>query len=191
MDSLYKRGLNSIESKKWLDATIDFEILQNLNRNYRNSDSLLSFAKLKLHEENTAKIPQGSTSSPLSYFFLGVTAIFILPVIGFVFSPDVRAQYYLIRKDYYAAASIYEKIISRNATRKKVYPKLAHIYLLSGRVDKTAIQVYKKALQLSMNNNQRDKIASLVMQKYLQEGHSDKDAIEVLEKVLKQEVVKS
>ncbi len=143
-----------------------------------------------MHRQNTAKIPATPNKNPLSYFFLGISAIIILPLLGFIISPDMRAQYYLVRKDYYAAAAIYEKIISRNPTRKKIYPKLAHIYLLSGRVDKAAIHVYKRALQLSINTNQRNKIASLVMQKYLQDGHSDNDAIEVLEKVLKQEVVR-
>ncbi|KAA3616093.1 MAG: tetratricopeptide repeat protein [Calditrichaeota bacterium] len=190
VDSLFRRGKIAFENKNWLDATIDFEVLQNLNRNYKGADSLLTQARAELHKQNTAKIPKISRNHSVSYFFIGLTTIFLVPLFGFVFLPEVRAHYYLIRKDFYAASRIYEKIIARNPTKMKVYPKLAQIYLLSGRVDKTAIHVYKRALHLSIDTNQRDEIASLVMQKSLQEGHSDNDAIEVLEKVLKHEVVK-
>ncbi len=38
IDSLYTRALTAFNEKNWLDATIDFEVLQNLHRDYKGSD---------------------------------------------------------------------------------------------------------------------------------------------------------
>ena len=114
-----------------------------------------------------------------------VAALFALPIIGIVtLSPIARARIYLLRGKYDRAATIYEKLLLRNPARATLYPQLASIYLLSGRTDEKAMQVYQKVLQLNLSTRQREKINSIVAQNYLTRGSKDDDAIEVLESEL-------
>jgi tetratricopeptide (TPR) repeat protein len=101
-----------------------------------------------------------------------------------IFSPGVRARYYLFRGDYAAAVEIYEKSLDRHPKRVKLYAALANLYLMLGRRDERALEVYKMALRLNMAMEKREEMNSIVAHNYLSEGRTDSEAIQVLESEL-------
>lgn len=128
--------------------------------------------------------PQPSLLYPIG----AVIAVILLPALGFLFfSPEKRANYYLWRKNYPAAASIFEKMLERHPKKAGLYAPLAELYLLLGRNDERALKVYKTVLHLNLPTRRRDEINAALAQKYLAEGRTDSDVIEVLENALKVE----
>ena len=97
-----------------------------------------------------------------------------------------RARLYMLRGNYAAAALIYENALTKNPGKLKLYPKLAHIYLLSGRNDETAIKVFKTVLKLNLETNERNEMHTIV-RNYLHAGRTDDDAIAALENALRSE----
>jgi len=117
-----------------------------------------------------------------------VMMMVLLPALGIVFfAPTARANYYLWRKNYPAAARTFEKLLQRHPQKASLYTPLAELYLRLGRNDERALKVYQTVLQLNLPTRRRDEINAILAQKYLAEGRTDSDAIEVLENALKME----
>jgi len=120
---------------------------------------------------------------------IGVAATIILvPLLGLMFfSPTTRANFYLWRKNYPAAARIFENMLKRHPKKAYLYAPLAELYLRLGRNDERALKVYQTVLQLNLPTRRRDELNAVLAQKYLAEGRTDSDVIEVLEMALKVE----
>ncbi len=94
-----------------------------------------------------------------------VTALVVLPFSGvFPHSDQVRAQVFLFLRDFNRAASIYEKLLQQNPQATGLYPRLAEIYLRTGRSDGNALKVYESILQMSLATRNWDRISSIVAQ---------------------------
>ena len=120
---------------------------------------------------------------------LGVTVTIVLvPLFGLMFlAPTARANFYLWRRNYPAAARTLEKLLERHPKRAGLYGPLAELYLQLGRNDERALRVYQTVLRLNLPTRRRDEINTLLAQKYLAEGRTDSEVIEVLENALKVE----
>ncbi len=119
----------------------------------------------------------GAVMVLLVFFVLGLLAL----------SPVARARMLLFRGRYNAAARIYESALMRQPGRLKLYPPLAHTYLLMGRRDQDAMRIYRMILQFNLASGHRDEINTVVAQKYLTEGRTDDEAVGILEQALKVE----
>lgn len=124
-----------------------------------------------------------------SLYPLGVTVTIVLvPLFGLMFlAPTARANFYLWRRNYPAAARTLEKLLERHPKRAGLYGPLAELYLQLGRNDERALRVYQTVLRLNLPTRRRDEINTLLAQKYLAEGRTDSEVIEVLENALKVE----
>lgn len=155
---------------------------------------VLAIAAQVAQVDSTMRWPLSAALTPArndkyAVYFGGVLAAFVLlPLLGvFVFSPMSRANYHLWRKNYLAAAQIFEKLLARHPQRAHLYTPLAESYLQLGRNDERAVKVYKTVTQLNLPTRKRDEINAVLAQKYLAEGRTDPEVIEVLENALKVE----
>jgi len=124
----------------------------------------------------------------LLYPIGAVATIILVPLLGLMFfSPTARANFYLWRKNYPAAARAFEKLLERNPKRAGLYVSLAELYLQLGRNDERSLRVYQTVLRLNLPTRRRDEINTILAQKYIAEGRTDSDVIEVLENALKVE----
>jgi len=192
LDSLYQEAVAAHTRGDYAPAAATYEKLQAAQANYRDVAERLSQARASLARQEMTNTAPGSTASSgmlESLYLPGVIAVcIIVPLFGIVmFSPTVKARFYLLKGDYLAAAKIYEKVLARNPQRVRLYPPLANLYLLMGRHDEHALKVYKTILQLNLSTNNRDEITATVGQHYLSEGRTDSDALDVLENLLKTE----
>ncbi len=186
IDSLYQIGVAAAEAKDWLQAVVNFEKVRMLQSDYNDVSNRLAEARANLGLAASGEKVAPTSNVPA--YVGGAAALLVLPLLGFaMFSPAARARFQLFRGNYLAAAQIYEKALTRQPRKVKLYPALANIYLILGRNDENAIKVYKTILQLNLNTHNRDEISTIVAQNYLIEGRTDSDAIEVLESALKAE----
>ncbi len=124
----------------------------------------------------------------LLYSIGAVVTLILLPALGLlVFSPEKRANYYLWRKNYPAAAKLLERMLERHPKKAGLYAPLAELYLRLGRDDERALKVYQTVLRLNLPTRRREEINAALAQKYLAEGRTDSEVIEVLENALKVE----
>lgn len=189
LDSLYTEALILMDGKDWIQAIVYLEKLRLIKADYRDVDNLLVEARANLSKNNALQISQPAIVSDSSLLLIGggLIALVFLPFIGVVlFSPMARARLYLLRANYTAAALIYENALMKNPGKLKLYPKLAHIYLLSGRNDENAINLFKTVLKLNIDTNERNEMNSIV-RNYLKAGNTEEDAIAVLERALRTE----
>jgi len=191
LDSLYQEALIFQEKADWMQAVVAFEKIQLLQPDYRDVAGRLAQARMNLNLTKTPAKNQRQADSDMSstlYVAGAAAALLVLPLLGLVvFSPAARARFYLLKGDYAGAAALYEKALTNNPQRVKLYPTLANIYLLMGRHDERALKVYKTILQLNLATKNREEITATVGQHYLSEGRTDSDAIDVLENLLKVE----
>jgi tetratricopeptide (TPR) repeat protein len=186
IDSLYQLGVTAAKAEDWLQAVVNFEKVRMLQTDYNDVTDRLAEARanLALATNGEKAAPSGNISTLVG----GAAALLVLPLLGFaMFSPAARARFQLFRGNYLAAAQIYEKALTRQPKKLKLYPALANVYLILGRNDENAMKVYKTILQLNLNTRNRDEMSTIVAQNYLTEGRTDSDAIEVLESALKAE----
>jgi tetratricopeptide (TPR) repeat protein len=190
LDSLYTEALILMDNKDWMQAIVHLEKLRLIKSDYRDVEALLVETRANLSKNDALPIsrPEASNSSNLVLIGGGILAMIFLPLIGFVLlSPMARARIYLLQGNYTAAALIYENALMRNPGKLKLYPRLAHIYLLSGRNDDNAIKIFRTVLKLNLETNERHEMNSIV-RNYLKAGRpEDEDAISVLESALKAE----
>lgn len=190
VDSLRKTALAARQENDWVRVVVSLELLQTLEPDDENVKQQLQQAQAKLQNENSKNTDDLSMENKGRFAMIGgiLIAILVIPVIGLlIFSPTTRARIQLLRGNYTNAGLIYEKILTRNPDRVKLYPTLANIYLLSGRQDPTAINVYKTVLRLNLPIPDRDRIQSMLAQKYVTGATNGEDAIDVLEQELQKE----
>jgi tetratricopeptide (TPR) repeat protein len=127
-----------------------------------------------------------SNSRNFFYAAGAILALLVFFVLGLLASsPVARARLLLLRGRYPEAARIYESAVMRQPGRLKLYPPLAHTYLLMGRRDQDAMRIYRMILQFNLASGHRDEINAVVAQKYLTEGRTDDEAVGILEQALK------
>jgi tetratricopeptide (TPR) repeat protein len=189
VEQFYQDGLSALKNADYVNAFVNFKSVEMLSPNYKDTGNHLKEAKSKL-SEMTPRAPARSLAGDIA--LAGVVALaIILPVLGVLTgSPGARARLYLLQGDYGKAATIYERLLSKNPTRLKLYPVLANIYLLEGRTDETAIKVFKMILQMNLLSHRRDDINAIVAHRFLAEGRKDQDAINVMEDALQVEMRK-
>jgi tetratricopeptide (TPR) repeat protein len=193
LDSLYREGIAANEQTDWLQALISFEKLHLLQPGYRDVADQLNRVRENIGHAKlpTLRTAPGKTSNKSFGTGTMLAAGFVLFVIGFiVISPTSRMAFHMWRKNYLAAAGVFEKLLERHPQKIQHYAPLAELYLRLGRNDERALKVYKTVLQLNLATRKRDEINALVAQNYLNEGRMDTDAIEVLEVALKSEMRK-
>ena len=108
-----------------------------------------------------------------------------------VLSPTACARWHLFRRNYAAAAEIYEWLVARHPGRLKLYSTLAEIYLLLPRNDEQALKVFRKVLQFNLDTPNREEIDTIVVQSYLKDGSADAEAVTILENALRAEYRKN
>jgi tetratricopeptide (TPR) repeat protein len=166
-DSLYTSALSAASQGDWMQAVAALERLETLQPDYR--DVVERLAQARAHLNRGASGPVAPAGNSTSLQIGGALAAFVmLSLLGAViFSPTVRARYYLWRHDHAAAAQIYESMLHRHPSRVKYYSTLAYIYLLQGRRDEQAVKVYQIVLQLNLHVHNREEINSIMSQNSL------------------------
>jgi tetratricopeptide (TPR) repeat protein len=191
LDSLHQAALSDQVKGEWAQAVATLEKIQALQADYRDVAGRLAQAREKLNAtaSSVAAAPTPAAGRSSSWYVAGVLMAAIgLPLLGLIMlSPSVRARYHVMRSDYAAAVTIYERVLARHPRQTKLYPVLANLYLLLNRHDEQAMKIYKMVLQLNVPTRNREQINSIVAQNFLNEGRTDSDAIEVLENKLKTE----
>jgi len=199
LDSLYQSALAAMEKEDWRQAAFNLEKIQILQPNYREVIDLFARTRVNLASAGKPEVsaePQKNTGP--NVFVGGAIAAFgafialiVLPFIGVILiSPTARVHYHIFRGQYAEAAKIYEKLLVRRPSRKKLYPALANLYLRLGRRDEAALKIYEMALQFNLADHNREEINSIVSNNYLTKGRTDASVIEVLENALKAERLK-
>ncbi|MFQ5628679.1 MAG: tetratricopeptide repeat protein [bacterium] len=189
IDSLRQSAQAAMQKKDWGQAVASLEVLQILVPGDLEVIQQLSQARAQMQMNSSGKAGVEQTSMG-DYLAVGgaVAAFLILPMVGLlILSPTTRARVYLLRGNYAAAYTIYEKLLARNPGNVKLYPTLANIYMLSGRQDERAMKVFKTVLQLNLPVQNRERIHSILAQQYVTGETTDGDAIDVLEKELQKE----
>ncbi|MDZ7267950.1 MAG: tetratricopeptide repeat protein [candidate division KSB1 bacterium] len=116
-------------------------------------------------EEQEAVVAAGLNWGMILLVAAIITALVVLPFSGvFPYSDQVRAQAFLLLRDFNRAASIYEKLLEQNPRATGLYSRLAEIYLRAGRTDGNALKVYESVLQMSLPTPNWDRISSIVAQ---------------------------
>lgn len=189
-DSLYQAGVRAYGQGEWLQAVVNFEKLQLIAPTNVEFNSRLALAWEKLLHTQTSAANQDTHERrlPVGMALASIIAVSLFCFIGF--RPTARARFELWRGHEQAAAAIYEKLLTQNPQRIKLYAPLADIYLRLGRNDERALKVYKSVVHFNLATARRDEINGIVAQKYLTEGRMDTDAIEVLEGALQSEMRK-
>jgi len=194
VDSLYQSAMALIDQKDWMQAVVTLEKINVLQPNYHDVVDHLAHARAMLKTSGSESAERNARAERSSSLFVGglITAVVLVPLLGFmVFSPITRARIYLFLGNYAAAMRIYENMLTRRPDHLKLFPglaaALANYYLLSGRRDERAMQVYKMVLQSNLETDRREDIQSIVTQQYLAEGKKESDAIRMLEDSLKVE----
>jgi tetratricopeptide (TPR) repeat protein len=187
LDSLYQMALAAEQRGEWKQAVLTWEEIHFHQPGYRDIKARLTEARTHLNQAVAAETaePPGRASKTPIYLAGIIGAMVVLATI--VLLPANHARWHLLRRNYAAAAAVYEKLVSHHPKRLKFYPPLADIYLLLGREDDRALKIYRTVLQLNLPSQNYDRINSIVAKRFLNERRTDTDAIEVLEKALKNE----
>lgn len=183
IDSLYQKGVFALQSENWLNAVVLFEKVDALMPGYKDAGKKLLEANLNFNNTNLDKEDTNQPNLILitSMVFLSL----LIPVAGvLIFSPTLKARMYLIKGKYNDAALLLEQIIKKKPEKLKLYPLLAHIYLLEDRQDETALKIYEMILKLNISTPKRTQINSIVANHYLKLGKNDSNAINIMEKEL-------
>lgn len=151
LDSLYQLVRGAIARGDWSGALFDLHKIRMLQSRYRDVDQLFAEARAKLLEKAEAHDTISlNRPTPL---LIGGFAVVVLAglMLGFLFlSPVGRARMQRWRGNDNVAALIYESLLARRPSRMKLYPAVAEIYLKMNRCDETALQIYRRVLELNL-----------------------------------------
>ena len=192
LEHLYSRAENEIKIKNWRRAIVELEKIQITQKGYRSVDTLLTYCKKQLFGlDEPEQKPEKEAGSRMALAFV-ISCIVLVPFLGYIaISPAVKVRLYLARKNFAAAAAIYEHILEKHPNRIRVLPMLANIYLMAGRKDDQAIKIYKMIMQLNLIPEHQPQISSILTQNYLTERQTtDADGIHLLEEALASEYKK-
>jgi tetratricopeptide (TPR) repeat protein len=203
IDSLYDAGIFALQNGNWSDAVRSLQEVTEIDERYKDVANHLADARFNLQRSqrdvaNTepAQEPdateQGQARKGIFLLTSATVSMIVLPLVGMViFSPMTRARLYLIKGNYEKAAAVYLRLLQKRPDRIALYARLAKLYLLEGRRDDVAMQVYESVLKLDIFTEQRPQINSIVAQHYLAQGRTDEKAIEVMERELTASISKS
>jgi len=177
VETLYSEAQAAMVQQDWMQAVIRLETVQVLQPNYRDVIELLVQSRVKLglaSQQNAASEEPGNGMAVAGI----VIAAIVLPLLGIAaFSSTFRARYYLLRGNHGAAARIFERLLAKHPERAKLNSTLvntlSNYYLLSGRTDNRALEIYETAQQsrsagVSPRKEEMDNILK-------QHGHADEE----------------
>ncbi len=188
LDSLYQAALATEQRGDWMQAVLAWEALHFHQPDYRDLKTRLAAARAQIEQPAPVeKAASARRAGNISFYYLaGMSGL--MAVLSMLFLlPINHARWHMFRRNYPAAAKVYEKLLTRQPKRVGLYPRLADIYLMQGREDDHALKVFRMVAQLNLATPNRDRIDAIVTQKFLSEGRTDSDAIEIFEKALKHE----
>jgi tetratricopeptide (TPR) repeat protein len=190
VESLYTEAQAAIARQDWMQAVIRLETIQVLQPNHRDVIDLLVQARVKLSLASQ-QVGDKQEGSWLVTAGIALAAI-VLPLLGMAaLSSTFRARYYLLRGNHAAAAHIFEKLLAKHPERAKLNPTLvntlSNYYLLSGRTDDRALDIYETAQQSrSAGTSQRQEELDSILKKHGRpQGEQHEDAFTRLENRLK------
>ncbi|MFQ5864300.1 MAG: tetratricopeptide repeat protein [bacterium] len=186
IEETYQEGVLALQNGDWRQAVLAFEKVILLDPDYKDTQNRIADAQFNLTKSNLSQMPSDERKSPNTIRMIGGTISgLVLLIFGMlIFSPATRARLYLLQGKYHKAAYIYERLLSKDPARVKLYPLLANIYLIEHRQDERALNVYERALRLHPNIQNKEEINSILANHYLAEGRIDANAIQILEREL-------
>ncbi len=166
LDSLYQAARAAIAAGNWDEAVLNLQKIRMQQENYRDVDQLFAAARSRMLEASAATHAPTSISlnrpSPLVIGGLALGAAVFFAIGFFFFSPTVRARYQSRRGNHEAAAMIYESLLAQRPSRLKLYSRLAEVYLKLERRDETALQIYRRVLELDLPSAHRADMNAIV-----------------------------
>ncbi|MGH7496310.1 MAG: tetratricopeptide repeat protein [bacterium] len=170
VETLYAEAQAAIAKQDWMQAVIRLETIQVLRPNHRDVIDLLVQARVKLSLASQSPTEERG-SNWLVMAGIALAAI-VLPILGMAaFSSTFRARYYLLRGNHAAAAGIFEELLAKHPERAKLNPTLvntlSNYYLLSGRTDDRALEIYETAqLSRSAGNSPRQEELDYILKQH-------------------------
>jgi len=189
VQALYDEALGAAAKADWMRAVVNLETIHLLQPNYRDVVDRLAEARAHLSVE-AAAANGGKQNAPASLnLALVLTAVVVLPLLGLLFfSPTMRARYHLLRGNHAAVARIYESMLAKNPQRAKLNPAivttLSNYYLMSGRADEHALELYKAAQASNLISGKNEDINTLLKQRDYTQPGQNMEALRVLENSL-------
>lgn len=188
--TLYEEALVAMAKENWMQAVINLETVQLLQPDYRDVVERLAQARTQLHapSSNQANEEKSGATSSVN-LALVLTAAVMLPLLGvLVFSPAMRARYYLLRGDHAAVARIYERMLAKNPQRAKLNPAiittLSNYYLMSGRVDEHALAIHKYAQESKLLTSPNPEFGAQTRSTEATDTNTNADPFQALENSL-------
>jgi tetratricopeptide (TPR) repeat protein len=193
IEDTYQEGLLALQNDDWPRAVLAFEKIHAINPEYKDVQNKLADAQFNLTKSNLTQNHAIETEEPNILLMVGFAfSIIFLPMLGvLIFSPTRRARLYLLQRKYEKAANIYEKLLSKNPGRFRLYTRLADIYLHENRHDEKALQVYKTIIRLNLMTKNNEKVKAILAHYYLTQGGSDKETRDTIAKELDAELRQS
>jgi len=189
VQNLHEEALVAMAKEDWMKAVISLETIQLLQPNYRDAVERLGQARAQLNAGGSASLADADAGPSSANLAVMLTAAIILLLLGFlVLSPAMRARYYLLRGDHAAVARIYERMLAKNPQRAKlnhvILTTLSNYYLMSGRADDHALEVYKTAQQSNLLASKSEELETVLKQHASPANGQSTEALKVLESAL-------
>ncbi len=181
LDSIYTEAQGFIQVEDWFQSVALLEKIQIIKPGYRDVIDLLATSRTNLALSNNdiqnSLAKQSSDESSLFFSGIFLTLVFF-PLLGYiVFVPQARARAFTLIGKHHLAANIYEHLLQQNPGKIKLYPPLANAYLLNGRRDQKALELFSTILKLNLNIPNRKKLEQIIQNKYLVKGSASSEAI--------------
>ena len=184
LDSLYTEAQGFIQIEDWFQSVSLLEKIQIIKPGYRDVIDLLATSRTNLALSNNdiqnSIAKKNNEDSTMFFGGLFLTLLFV-PLMGYVvLVPQARARAFTLIGKHHLAANIYEHLLQQNPGKLKLYPPLANAYLLNGRRDQKALELFSTILKLNLNIPNRKKLEQIIQNKYLVKGSASSDAISAL-----------
>ncbi|KAA3656772.1 MAG: hypothetical protein DWQ10_14675 [Calditrichaeota bacterium] len=182
LDSLYTEAQGYIHLEDWFKSVSLLEKIQIIKPGYRDVIDLLATARTNLALSNNDlqnSIAMRNKGNSTLYYGGILFSLVFFPLLGFVlFVPHARAKAFTLIGKHHLAANIYEKLLQENPGKLKLYSPLANAYLINGRRDQKALELFSTILKLNLNIPNRKQLEKIVQQKYLARGSRSSEAIQ-------------
>lgn len=164
LDSLYERARLQLQQHDWRRAAHTLHMLRAIQPGYRNTPDLWRILQANLSDTSSAAAasPPPSSSGAIWLYGLAACAMAFALVVWRV--PTARAALLVRLHRYESAAKIYEQCLQANPALIRLYPRLAHLYLISGRRDRFALNVFQLVLKLNLATEDRELLRGILAQ---------------------------
>ena len=186
IQAIYQTGLDALQNGDWQKAVSAFEKVSLLNPAFEDIQNKLADARFNLNKSN-GRSEQKNSSNDIGteIVIFSTISVILMPLFGFLFiAPASRAKIYFMQGKFEKSAEIYEKMLSKNPGKIKLYPLLANIYLLQNRRDEAALHVFEKIMNMNIYTDRKNEINTILANQYLKQGRTDNNAIQILEREL-------